>query len=125
MRYDPRDMSRVFLRDPDGTYWPIPYSDIRLPPATLAEVQAASRHLHAAGKRYPTQAQIFASVMEQRALVEEAGAKTRGARREAERTRCALRRSASTEHPRRRADRAPADEVEAGPIRPFAVEEWS
>ncbi len=27
VRYDPRDMSQVYLRDPDGAYWPIPYSD--------------------------------------------------------------------------------------------------
>ena len=24
VRYDPRDMSRIYLRDPEGTYWPIP-----------------------------------------------------------------------------------------------------
>jgi putative transposase len=34
VRYDPRDMSRVYLRDEEGQYWPIPYSDRRLLIAT-------------------------------------------------------------------------------------------
>lgn len=46
IRYDPRDMSRVYLRDADGQYWPIPYSDRRLPPVSLTELRAASRHLY-------------------------------------------------------------------------------
>jgi hypothetical protein len=30
VRYDPRDMSQVYLRDEDGSYWSIPLSDQRL-----------------------------------------------------------------------------------------------
>ena len=43
VRYDPRDMSQVYLRDEEGQYWPIPYSDRRLPAVSLSEIQAASR----------------------------------------------------------------------------------
>lgn len=125
VRYDPRDMSRVFLRDPDGTYWTIPYGDVRLPSATLAEVRAASRRLRAAGRRDPTEAQIFAAMAEQRALVEVAVRKTTAARREAERTRRALRRPGVASREVRRAEPPPIPEPDTGPIRPFAVEDWS
>jgi putative transposase len=69
VRYDPRDLSKVYLRDHDGHYWSIPYSDRRLPPVTLAEVKAASKRLSASGEKYITLAEIFASIEEQRALI--------------------------------------------------------
>ena len=124
VRYDPRDLSRVYLRDPDGTYWPIPYSDRRLPAVTLAEVRAASRRLHAAGEKYVTQRQLFASMDTQRAIVEEASAKTKLARRDQERTRRALRAPARDRVVEPLEPAAP-DEADIGPILPFEVEEWS
>ena len=125
VRYDPRDMSRVYLRDPDGVYWPIPYSDRRLPPVTLGEIRAASRRVRAAGERYVTQRQLFASLAQQRAVVEEARAKTRVARRELERTHRALRGAAKAARSGARSEPVPSAETEAEPIRPFEVEEWS
>ncbi|WP_377082701.1 Mu transposase C-terminal domain-containing protein [Roseomonas xinghualingensis] len=125
VRYDPRDMSRVYLRDPDGIYWTIPYSDVRQAPATLAEVRAASRRLLAAGEKHPTQRQVFASMAEQRALVEEAATRTQAARRERERTRRALHRGASSAPAARQPCNPEPDENNAGPVLPFPVEEWS
>jgi putative transposase len=80
-RYDPRDMSQVYLRDHDGTYWSIPYSDRRLPAITLAELRAASRRLCASGEKGVTQRRIFASIDEQRRLVEQASSKKAAAAR--------------------------------------------
>ncbi|WP_424138263.1 Mu transposase C-terminal domain-containing protein [Roseomonas chloroacetimidivorans] len=125
VRYDPRDMSQVYLRDEDGSYWPIPVSDRRLPAVTLAEIRAASRRLTEAGERYPSQPRIFEAIEDQRAIVTQARSHTRLARREQERSMRALR-----SEPHRRVageTRAagPADDPDGGPILPFPVEEWS
>ena len=37
VKYDPRDLSRVYFRDDNGEYWEIPYRDLRLPPISLWE----------------------------------------------------------------------------------------
>jgi putative transposase len=125
VRYDPRDMSQVYLRDHDGTYWPIPYSDRRLPAVTLSELRAASRRLRASGEKTVTQRRIFASIDEQRRLVEQASSKKTGARREQERTRRALLGPSNVAvDAKRRGQPAPLDE-DLGPVLPFAVEEWS
>ena len=124
VRYDPRDLSRVYLRDPDGTYWPIPYSDRRLPAVTLSEVKAASRRLRASGEMHVTQRRLFASMDEQRAIVEQAAVKTKLARRDQERTRRALRAPAKDKVVGPPEPAAP-DEADIGPILPFEVEEWS
>lgn len=125
VRYDPRDMSQIYLRDDDGSYWPIPYSDRRLPPATLWEIKAASERLRAAGYRDLNQRLIFASIEAQRAIVEHAERESKLMRRERERTLRALRRP-----PQRSAIRNPQadavpDAVDDGPVEPYAVEEWS
>jgi len=123
VRYDPRDMSQIYLRDPDGTYWPVPYSDRRLPPVTLSEVKAASRRLRASGEKHVTQARLFASMDEQRELIEQARTKTKLARRAHERTRRAIREAPVSLNggPRSESDQP----VDIGPILPFTVEEWS
>ena len=125
VRYDPRDMSQVYLRDHDGTYWPIPYSDRRLPAVTLSELRAASRRLRASGEKSVTQRRIFASIDEQRRLVEQASSKKTAARREQERTRRALLGPSNVAvNAKRQGQPAPLDE-DLGPVLPFAVEEWS
>ena len=125
VRYDPRDLSRVFLRDEAGAYWPIPYSDRRLPPATLAEVDAATRRLHAAGERRVTCGRIFESIEEQRALVAAAQATTKAVRREGERTRLALRGAAKLSRGGMEPRRPQGQDADEAKIRPYPVEEWS
>jgi len=125
VRYDPRDMSRVYLRDEDGAYWPIPYSDRRLPAVTLWEIDAASARLRASGERYLTQRQIFASIEAQRAIVERAEAGTKLTRRERERTSRALRGEPYREIAEHRGAKSPSDPADVEPILPYPVEEWS
>lgn len=50
VKYDPRDLSRVFVRRPSGAVVEARYSDLTLPSITLAEAKAASRALHAKGR---------------------------------------------------------------------------
>jgi putative transposase len=125
VRYDPRDLSRVYVRDPDGIYWPIPYSDRRLPSVTLSELKSAHKRLRESGHKHATQAQLFASMDDQRALVADAVVKTKAARREHERRRRALGEAkAERKVPVVSLD-TPEDGEEAGPILPYSVEEWS
>ncbi len=46
--YDPRDLSRVFVRAPDGIRWPIHFADLRRPPITLGEHRRAQAALREA-----------------------------------------------------------------------------
>ena len=123
VRYDPRDMSRVYLRDPEGTYWPIPYSDRRLPAVTLSEINAVRRQLLDAGNKRLTQNQVFEALDRQRDLVEQAAAKSKLARRNLERMRRGLGEAEVAPGPTDTP--AAALENDASLITPFAVEEWS
>jgi putative transposase len=37
VKYDPRNLARIYVRDPGGRHWPIPYADLRQPPIALWE----------------------------------------------------------------------------------------
>jgi putative transposase len=45
VRYDPRDLSRVYLQMPDGDYLDLSYRDLSRPPISLREQQLALKHL--------------------------------------------------------------------------------
>ena len=90
VKYDPRDLSRVFLQTPDGDHWPVPYRDLRRPPITLFEHRAAMAALRERGRRAVDEALIFATVEAQRALVAAAMTRTKAARKTAQRIVCAL-----------------------------------
>jgi putative transposase len=123
VRYDPRDLSRVYLRDHDGTYWSIPYSDRRLPAVTLAEVKAASSRLHKDGEKNINYRHVFDSIDQQRVLVEQAISETKHRRRAQERTKRALRDGGRRDQAQQ--EEAVVEEEEVGPILPYPVEEWS
>ena len=122
IRYDPRDMSTVYLRDEEGKYWPIPCSDRRMPAISLSEIKSASERLHTAGERDLHQRKILASVEMQRDIVDAAEADSRQTRLDRER----LHRKSSVQ----RASRLPPTTVVASdqaeePILPYPIEEWS
>lgn len=83
--YDPRDLSTVFVRGPDGQRYPVRFADLRHPPITLAEHRRAQALLRERGRSLEDENLIFAMIEEQRALVDTASSKTREARRFAER----------------------------------------
>jgi len=84
-KYDPRDLSTVFLEDQAGQHWPIRYRDLARPAITLWEQRAAVKSLRARGRCLVDEQSIFEAVAARRALVAQAVAKTSAARREAER----------------------------------------
>lgn len=83
--YDPRDLSIVFVRGPDGQRYPVRFADLRHPPITLAEHRRAQTVLRERGRSLEDENLIFAVIEEQRALVDTASSRTREARRFAER----------------------------------------
>lgn len=121
--YDPRDLSTVFVRGPDGQRYPVRFADLRHPPITLAEHRRAQALLRERGRSLEDEALIFAVIEEQRTLVDAAAGKTREARRFAERRDRALTgvEPAATEE-------NDADHAEPGDlldVPTFEVEEWS
>src|SRR5690606_5990894 len=80
VRYDPRDLSRVFLRDDNGEYWTIPYRDLGALPVSLWEHRNASRVLRANGLKSVDEKAIFETITEQRALVADATKQTKAQR---------------------------------------------
>jgi putative transposase len=85
VRYDPRNLSRIYVIGPDQHYHPVPYADLSLPPITLWEQRAAVAYLRGDGDNAPAQAAIFKAVVAQRALIANATARTKAARRQSQR----------------------------------------
>lgn len=86
VKYDPRDLSHVFLEDVEGRHWPIRYRDLARPPITLWEQRAAVKELRERGRGLVDEVRIFEAIEARRALVEVAATKTKAARREVQRT---------------------------------------
>ena len=81
VKYDPRDLSRVFVRRPTGAFVEARYSDLTLPSITLAEAKAASRALNAKGRREVDARTLVRTAVAQRAIVEGATRQDRAGRR--------------------------------------------
>lgn len=81
VKYDPRDMSRVFVRRSSGNFVEARYADVTLPSVTLHEALAARRVLLAKGRRELDTRTIVGTAVAQRKLVEAAVKKTALARR--------------------------------------------
>lgn len=124
--YDPRDLSSVFVRAPDGTRWPIRFADLRRAPITLGEHRRARTALRERGLSLVDEQLIFETIEAQRALVEGATRRTKAARQLAERRDRALGAAASNApvatEPAQLEDERPIDWSKV-PV--FPVEEWS
>ena len=72
IKYDPRNLSRVYVRDPNGKHWPVPYADLRQPPIALWELMEARKRLRLSGNADQTERALFANILQQRRLVKEA-----------------------------------------------------
>lgn len=125
--YDPRDLSTVFVRGPDGAQWPIRFADLCRPPITLSEHRRAQAALRERGLALVDEQLIFETIEAQRALVDEAARRTKAARQLAEKRVRALgaakpNRSPAPAEPQQTEDDRPIDWSKV-PI--FPVEEWS
>jgi putative transposase len=81
VKYDPRDLSRIYVRDPDGLHWPVPYADLGQPPIALWELQEANRRIRKSTRSVPNQRSIFVSILAQRRVVQQAATSSRQRRR--------------------------------------------
>jgi putative transposase len=85
VRYDPRDLSRIWLRLPSDELVELGYKDLRRPPIALWEHRAALAAARLKGRAQVDEERLFATVEAQRELVARAEGRTRQARRQAER----------------------------------------
>jgi putative transposase len=81
IKYDPRNLARLYVRDPNGKHWPVPYADLRQPPIALWELQEARKRLRESGDRDPNERALFANILQQRRLVKEATSQSQQRRR--------------------------------------------
>jgi putative transposase len=130
VKYDPRDLSRIYLEAPDGKHWPIRMRDLRRPPITLWESRAARQELRAQGRGQIAEQMIFDAIEVQRQLIAEALGKTKSARRAAQRTAYAV----ASGQPGLTVPASPREPAPSGasaadgtplPLLPYAVEQWS
>ena len=85
VRYDPRDLSRIYLLAPDGQYYDLSYRDLRRPPITLWEHRLALKRLREEGRTDVDESAIFRAIETMRAIADEAIASSKAARRQRER----------------------------------------
>ncbi|CAJ0780692.1 hypothetical protein R8510_04776 [Ralstonia chuxiongensis] len=80
LHFDPRNLSKLYVPH-ERDYLDVPFADVRLPPVSLWEVQAAARHLHKVGQQSINAALLIEAIERQRDIVRDAQAKTRKMRR--------------------------------------------
>lgn len=86
LRRDPRDLSRIWVLDPDGAaYLEVPYRTLSRPPISVWEQQAAVARLRELGRAEVDENALFAMVAQMRKITDAAAATTRKARRDRER----------------------------------------
>lgn len=127
IRYDPRDLSRVYLLGLDGTYYDLSYRDLRRPPISLWEHRLALKRLREDGRALVDEAAIFRTIEAMRAIANDAVRASKMARRQRERRLRVV--------PGGRSDLLPIEPDEADTLRQireelpphermFPVEEW-
>lgn len=127
VKYDPRDLSSVFVEGPDREHWPVRFADLRRPRITLGEHRMALSALRERGVRLVDEQLIFDTVEAQRELIETAAAATKSARRQAARSRSALSAAAvgAKAGPSDRQGEGDAEENMPAELPLLSIEEWS
>jgi putative transposase len=85
IRYDPRDLSRIYLLAPDGQYYDLSYRDLRRPSLTLWEHRRVLKRLREEGHTHVDEGAIFRTLETLRAITDEAVTASKAARRQRER----------------------------------------
>ena len=117
VKYDPRNLSRVYVRDPEGQHWPVPYADLRQPPIALWELTEARKRLRRRGSADPTECALFANILEQRRILKEAANSSRQRRRK-EKIPPTVNIQPESQEPKK-SPHKPSDE-----LKPYPVEIW-
>lgn len=122
IKYNPLNLSAVYLELPDGNYLAVPLRDRRRPPITKFEHDQALKTLRERGRQAVDEQSLFDMVNQQRRIVLEAVEKTKAARKSAQRIAYAL--EAGAPHggkPPSLPEHADPDARQ--PIVPFQIEE--
>lgn len=83
LRRDPRDISRIWALDPDGTdYLEVPYRTLSRPPISTWEQKAAVTRLRELGRAEVDEDALFAMAAQMRQITDAAAVATRKARRD-------------------------------------------
>jgi len=122
VRYDPRDLSCVFVEGPDGSNWPIRFADLRRPRITLGEHRIARAALKERGVKAIDEQLIFDTIEQQRGLLQAAARETKAVRRRIERRDRSLAATFDADVADQGSDLG-ADVLSELP--PLTVEEWS
>jgi len=85
VRYNPRDLSRLYLLAPDGQYYDLPYRNLRRPPISLWEHRLALKRLREEGRQCVDENAIFRAIETMRSIADEAKSASKTARRQRER----------------------------------------
>lgn len=125
VRYDPRDLSRIYLLGPDGVYYDLGYRDLRRPPISLWEHRLALKRLRESGHATVDEVAIFRAIGEMRAITDEAVAASKLARRRHER-RLRVIQGGAARQPSEASTGPEEPEVpdDRRPFRLYPVEEW-
>ena len=116
VRVDPRDISRIWFLDPDTKeYLPVSTLDRTRPPISRWEWKAVQRQARAEGGKAVDETLLFAAYERLRKRADEAGAKTRAARKARQRAADTHRHAASAA---KTAARLPAGQATAKPDTP-------
>jgi putative transposase len=85
VRYDPRNLSRIYLLAPDGHYYDLSYRDLRRPPISLWEHRLALKRLREEGRSHVDESAIFRAIEHMRLITDDAVCASKLARRQRER----------------------------------------
>lgn len=126
LRRDPRDISRIWVLDPDAkVYLEVGYRTLSRPAISVWEHGAAITRLRELGRAEVDENALFAMVEQMRAITDTATTATRKARREQQRRPAA---PANLPTPRPPSTPSPADATpyagETSVVAPFEVEQW-
>jgi putative transposase len=117
VKYDPRNLSRVFVRDPNGRHWPVPYANLGQPPISLSELEEARKELRRQGNHSLAERAIFANILAQRRIVDLA-VSTSKRRRQQEKT------PVDTAIPSEANSQSETANGASGEMKPYPVEIW-
>lgn len=84
IKFDPRDLSRIFARRPSGRFVEARYRNLSWPAITMAEHKAAVRQLKLQGRREIDETMIFTTTLRQREIEDAARRQTAATRRRRE-----------------------------------------
>lgn len=130
IRRDPRDISRIWVLEPEGAHYvEVPYRTMANPAVSLWEHRHALARLHERGVAQVDEAALFRTIEQMREIANTASKTTKRMRREAERRNAVTTRHSKASSPvlppEAPAEQAPDTVADAAPVPRFdQIEQW-